>query len=344
MASQIPPQKAMLQMISGYWVSQCIYIAAKLGIADLLKDGEKHSDVLASATNTNKDAIYRLLRALASVGIFAETQRGYFKLTPLAACLQSDVPESIRAYSITLGDEVYHAWGNLMYSLQTGKNAFENLYGLNIFEFYQQNPTKAKNFDRAMTELSRIQNATILAAYDFSSINKLVDLGGGNGLLLSSILQAYSTMTVVLFERSDVIDRAEGFLEKQGLSDRIELVKGDFFQTVPVGGDAYVLKQIIHNWGDEQAISILRNCHQAMGEQERLLVIDLVIPPGNESFAGKFMDINMLVLCPGGRERTEVEYDELFKAAGFKLTKIVPTESDVSIIEGVKDEKTGFTD
>ena len=339
MSERIPPQKIMLQMLSGYWISQCIYAAAKLGIADLLQDGEKHSDVLANATNTNKNAIYRLLRALASVGIFAETRPRYFKLTALGACLQSDVPESIRAFSITLGDEVYYAWGNLMYSLRTGKNAFENLHNLNFFEFYEKNPTKAKNFDRAMTELSRAQNGSILDVYDFSSVNKLVDVGGGNGLLLSSILQAYSNMTGVLFERSDVIDRAEDLLKKNGLRKRIELVKGDFFKNVPVGGDAYLLKHIIHNWSDGEAVSILKNCYEAMGEQDRLLVIDMVIHAGNEPFEGKFMDINMLILCPGGRERTEVEYEKLFKIAGFKITKIFPTESELSIIEGVKEQK-----
>lgn len=225
----------LLEAIRGYRISQCIYIAAKLGIADLLKDGEQHSDVLATATNTNKDAIYRLLRALASVGIFAETQPHYFQLTPLAAYLQSDVPNSLKAYAIMLGEEHYQAWGSIMYSMQTGENAFENLYGMNFYEFFKHNTSSAKTFDRAMTDLSGVVNVSILAAYNFSSIGKLVDVGGGNGKLLSSILEAYRTMTGVLFDQPDVIDRASDLLETIGLSNSLQLAKGDFFKAVPVG-------------------------------------------------------------------------------------------------------------
>ncbi len=268
----MPPQTNLLQMITGYWVSQCIYIAAKLGIADLLQNGEQHSDTLASATNTNKDAMYRLLRALASIGIFAQTQPYYFKLTSLATYLQSDVPHSLKAVSIMFAEEHYQAWGNLMYSMQTGKNAFENLYGTNIFEFYQNNHSSGKIFDQAMTDISVIENIAVLAAYDFSSMDKLVDVGGGNGRLLSSILQAYSAMTGVLFEQPDVIERAFDLVEKSGISDRLQLVTGNFFETIPVGGDAYVLKHILHDWGNEEAIAILKNCYQAMVEAGRLLV------------------------------------------------------------------------
>lgn len=335
---QIPPPIPLLQMIAGYWASRCIYIAAKLGIADLLKDGEQHSDALARATNSNKDVLYRLLRALASVGIFAETQPHYFQLTPLATYLQSDTPNSLKALAIMLGSEHYQTWGNLMYSVQTGQNAVEKLYGMSFYELCQQNPTKAKIFGQAMTELSGLENAAVLAAYDFSSIGKLVDVGGGNGRLLSSILQAYSHITGVLFDRPDVIDRGSDWLYTTGVGDRTQLAKGDFFKTMPVGGDAYLLKRIIHNWGDEQAIAILKNCYQAMGEKGRLLAIEMVIPPGNEFCVGKFMDINMLLHFTGGRERTEAEHGELLKAAGFKITKIVPTESEVSVIEAVKDK------
>ncbi|MGD1805586.1 methyltransferase [Dapis sp. BLCC M126] len=334
----MPSLRTLLEAIRGYRISQCIYIAAKLGIADLLKDGEQNCDVLATATNTNKDAIYRLLRALASVGIFAETQPHYFQLTPLAAYLQSNVPNSLKAYAIMLGEEHYQTWGNIMHSVQTGENAFENLYGMNFYEFFEQNSASAKTFDLAMTNLSGIANFSILAAYNFSSIGKLVDIGGGNGGLLSSILEAYPTITGVLFDRPDVIDRSSNLLETIGVRNRLELTKGDFFKNVPVGGDAYMLQHIIHNWGDEQAIAILQKCYQAMINRGLLLVIEIVIPPANEPSAGKFMDINMLAMCPGGRERTESEYRKLLKKAGFKLTKIVPTESEVSIIEAVKDK------
>lgn len=335
--NQVPSPTTLLGMIRSYQISQCVYIVAKLKIADLLKDGEQHSDTLAIATNTNKDAIYRLLRTLASFGIFAETQAHYFCLTPLATYLQSNVPNSLNAYAIMSGEEHYQTWGNLMFSIQTGENAFENLYDMNIYEFLQQNPVPAKTFDQAMTEFSGIVNPSILSSYNFSSIGKLVDVGGGNGRLLSSILQAYPDMTGVLFDRPNVIDRASDFLASMGVNNRLQLAKGDFFKAIPTGGDAYMMKHIIHNWGDEEAIAILQNCYQTMGEQAILLIIEIVMPPGNDPFMGKFIDMNMLIMTPGGRVRSETEYRKLLKTTGFKLTKIVPTESELSIIEAVKD-------
>ena len=329
-------QMSAIEWVHAYWVSRCVYIVAKLGIADLLKDGSQHCDALASETNTHSDSLYRVLRALAGVGIFAETQPRCFELTPLAACLQSNVPDSIRDMAILRGEDHYHkAWGNLMYSLQTGKSAFEQLYGMDLFQYNDQNPQQGEIFDRAMAESNDV-NAEVLAAYDFSSIGKLVDVGGGKGSLLAAILQAYPGMTGVLFDRPDVIDRAKNTLETVVMNGRCEFVGGDFLEAVPAGADAYVLRHIIQDWDDERAIAILQRCHQAMNEQGRLLAIDFVIPPGNEFFGSKFTDVNMLVMCPGGRIRTEAEFRDLFKSAGFKLTKIIPTKSEVSIIEGVK--------
>ncbi len=336
LSEKIPPETTMMQMVVGYWVSRCIYVAAKLGIADLLKDGSQDCDALAAATNTHSDSLYRVLRLLASVGIFSETQPRCFQLTPLAACLQSNVPNSIRAAAIMRGEEHYYkAWGNLMHCVQTGESAFDDLYGMNLFEYNAQNPTQGQIFDRAMAESSD-ENAAVLAAYDFSSIGKLVDVGGGKGGLLAAILQANPSMTGVLFDQPDVIDRAKNSLEAAVVSERTQLVGGDFFKALPAGGDAYVLKHIIQDWDDERSRVILQGCHQAMGEQGRLLVIEPLIPPGNELHAGKFFDVNMLVMCPGGRIRTEAEYRELFKSTGFKLTKIVPTQLETSVIEAVK--------
>ncbi|NEP00094.1 MAG: methyltransferase [Symploca sp. SIO2E9] len=335
-SNPIPPQMTMMQMASGYFVSQSIYVAAKLGIADLLKDSQLHCDALAAATDTHSDSLYRILRLLASVGIFAETEPRCFELTPLAACLQSDIPDSIRAFTIMLGEEHYQACGNLMHSIKTGECAFNNSYGINIFEYLQQNPSSAQIFDQAMTQLSVAENSAVLAAYDFSSIGKLVDIGGGNGALLAAILQTQPSMSGVLFELPDVINRAKDVLEKAGVSKRTQLVGGSFLETIPAGGDAYMLKHIAHNWDDEQVISILKRTHQAMPQDGRLLVMEPVIPPGNEPFFGKLLDIVMLVVSPSGRERTEAKYQELFKLAGFKLTKIFPTPSDISVIEGVK--------
>jgi len=334
--TDLPPQKAILQMATGYWVSQSLYVAAKLGIADLLKDGSKSCDQLASSAGVNAQLLYRLMRALASVGVFAEQEEGCFTLTPVAACLQSDVPGSMRALVIMWGEEYYQAWRDILYTLRTGKSAFEHLYGMPLFQYYAQNPEAGKIFDRAMTSISSVENAAITASYDFSKFSKLVDVGGGNGSLISLILQNNPTMQGVLLDQGAVIAEAKNLIEVEGASKRRELVAGDFFESVPSGGNAYILKYILHNWNDERAIAILKNCHRAMVENGKILVIEQVIPPGNEPFLGKFLDLHMLVMFPGGCERTEDEYRALFEASGFQLTKTVPTKIELSVIEGIR--------
>ena len=332
----IPPQVALFQMASGYWVSRSLYVAAKLGIADLLKDSPKSCDELATATGTNAPSLYRVLRALASLGVFAETELNHFTLTPLAACLQSDVPGSVRAFVILLGEEQYRAWGDFLYGVQTGGSPFEHVYGMNIFEYYAQNPESAKIFDESLTNFSVLESATIAASYDFSAIQTLVDVAGGEGLLIASILKSNPTLKGVLFDQPHVIERAKRFLEAEGVLERCQLAAGSFFESVPEGGDAYILKHIILDWDDERAIGILKRCHKVMPDNAKVLVAEQVIPPGNQSFMGKFLDLHMLAVTSGGRERTEAEYRVLFEKAGFNLTRIVPTQREVSIIEGIR--------
>lgn len=335
-AEAVPAQIALMQMINGYWISQAIYAAAKLGIADLLKEGAKHCDQLATAIGADTRSLYRLLRALASIGLFAETEPQCFTLTALANYLRSDTPDSLRALAIMSGEEHYQAWGKLLYSVQTGENALEDLYGMTIFPYYAQHPEAAQIFDQAMTSYSSIEIDAVVQGYDFSSIQTLVDVGGGHGSLLASILEANPHLKGILFEQPSVIAGANPFLSARGVADRCELIAGSFFESVASGGDAYILKHIIHDWGDEQAITILKHCHQAMPAHGKLLVVELVILPGNEPFIGKLLDLNMLVMCPGGCERTEVEYQFLFEQAGFQLTRIVPTSTFVSVIEGAR--------
>jgi hypothetical protein len=311
-------------------------VAAKLGIADLLKDSPKSCSELATATGTNARSLYRVLRALASLGVFAETEPNHFTLTPLAACLKSDVPNSVRAFVIMLGEEHYRAWGEFMHSVQTGGSSFEHVYGMNVFEYYAQNPEPAKIFDESMTNFSVIESAAIASSYDFSSIQTLVDVAGGEGLLIASILKSNPTLKGILFDQPYVIERGKPFLAAEGVSERCQLIAGNFFESVPEGGDAYILKHIIHDWDDERAIAILKQCHKVMPENGKVLLAEQVIPPGNEPFMGKLLDLNMLVMAPGGCERTEAEYRALFEKAGFKLTRIVPTQEEVSIIEGIR--------
>jgi ubiquinone/menaquinone biosynthesis C-methylase UbiE len=323
------------KMITGYWVSQAIYAAAKFGIADHLKDGPRPVDDLAAATSTNSDALYRLLRALASIGIFAECEPRQFSLTPLAEPLQSDIPGSKRALALMSGDEQFHAWAEIEFSILTGSTAFEKVYGKPIFEYLGEHPDKARIFDAAMVGIHGRESDDILDAYDFSSMSVVADLGGGNGSQIINLLKRYPNLKGILFDLPHVIERAKKQIESAGLADRCELVGGDFFDAVPNGADAYMMRHIIHDWDDNKSLTILRNCHRAMSPDSKLLVVESVIPAGNEPFGGKFLDLVML-LIPGGKERTADEYRELFDAAQFDLSRVVPTSGEISIVEGSK--------
>lgn len=332
----MPPPAALLQMITSSWVSQAIYVAAKFGIADLLKDGPKSSDELAKATGTHARSLYRVLRALASVGVFAEVEDACFELTPFAAYLQIDVPGSVRALAIMFGEEWHwQPWWNVLHSLKTGKTAFEHVYDIKLFEYLTQNTEAAQVFNEAMTGMTAMFNATITANYDFSYIRKIVEVGGGHGSLIAPILNAYPTMQGVLFDLPSVVIGAKPHIEAEGLAERCEIVGGDFFESVPSGGDAYILKNVIHDWDEEHAIAILKNCHRVMVENGKLLLIETVIPPKNEPSLSKFLDLEILVLA-GGCERTEAEYRTLFEAAGFHLTNVITTESPLNVIQGVR--------
>lgn len=323
------------RMITGYWVSQAIYAAATFRIADHLKDGPRSTDDLAAATSTNSDALYRLLRALASIGIFAEGEPRHFSLTPLAEPLQSDIPGSKRALALMSGDEQFHAWTEIEFSIQTGSTAFEKVYGKPIFAYLGEHPDKARIFDAAMVGIHGRESNDILDAYDFSSMSLVADIGGGNGSQIINLLNRYPNLKGILFDLPHVVERAKKQIESAGLTDRCELVGGDFFDAVPDGADAYMMRHIIHDWDDNKSLQILRNCHRAMSPSARLLLVESVIPAGNKPFGGKFLDLVML-LIPGGKERTEDEYRGLFAAAQFDLSRVVPTSGEISIVEGTK--------
>jgi len=328
-------QEAMNRMFTGYWTTQALYVAAKLGIADLLTQGPRSAVDLAQTTNVHAPSLYRLLRALASMGVFADDGSGHFTLTPMAECLRSDVPGSQRALAIMSGEEHYKAWGELLYSVQTGKIAFDKLYGMPVFDFLSQNFEQAKVFDAAMVGIHGRESAAMTEAYDFSDIGVLADIGGGNGSLLTMVLKEFPTLRGMLYDLPGVTERATVNLHAAGLANRCQVISGSFFQSVPAGADAYLMRHIIHDWDDEKATTILRNVHQAMSKDARLLVVESVIPPGNEPSFGKLLDLTMLTI-PGGKERTEDEYRALYKTAGFELTRIVPTTAEVSVIEGKK--------
>lgn len=334
-AIDIKSRLALLQMSTGYWISQSLYAAAKLGIADLLMDEAKTCDELASATNTNARALYRLMRGLASVGVFAE-EGGHFVLTPISQGLRSDIPESMRDSILLAGEEYYRAWGNLLYSLETGNSAFEREFGMPLFDYYSQHEESGAIFNRAMQNISRAIVPVVVNSYDFSKTVKLVDVGGGNGSSLGAILKANPQLQGIVFDLETAVAKASSVLEKNAVSDRATVVAGNFFESVPSGADTYLLKYVLHNWDDEKAIAILRNCYDAMSDSGKILVVEQVIPPGNEPFSAKLIDLQMLVMTSSGCERTAAEYQSLFEAAGFELVKIIPTRSNVSILEGVR--------
>lgn len=332
--AQVSPPLALLDLVTGKWISQAISVAAKLGIADLLRDGPKPCEELARANQVDAQSLYRLLRATASVGVFAEVGDKEFSLTPMAECLRSDVPGSLRGLATMSGEDLFwRPWGDLLTSVKTGEPAFPRVFGKGLFEAFREHPATAAIFDEAMTGWSAQEAAAVVAAYDFRPYATIVDVGGGHGLLLSTILKAYPRSQGVLFDTSSVIEGAQERVKAAGLSDRIKMVAGDFFGAVPGGGDGYLLKHVIHDWDEEQAGTILSNCRRAMGSYGRLLLVEMVIPPGNGRFLGKLLDLEMLVMA-GGRERTEAEYHELLSSAGFRLTRVVPTSSSSSVIEG----------
>lgn len=329
------PAQQLDRMITGYWVSQAIYAAAHFDIAEHLANGPRSVEQLATATGANAEALYRLLRALASVGVFVETAPRQFGLTPLAEPLRTGVPGSKRALALMSGDEHFRTWGDIDYSIRTGNIAFDHVYGKPFFDYLGEHPDKAAIFDAAMVGVHGRETSAILDAYDFSTIGVLADIGGGNGSQLTQFLQRHEKMKGILFDLPHVVERAKPAIESAGVAGRCDLVTGSFFEAVPPGADAYILRHIIHDWDDEKSLAILRNCHRAMAADDKLLVVESVIPPGNEPFVGKFLDLVMLLIA-GGKERTADEFRRLFKQAGFELSRIVPAGGEVSLLEGVR--------
>lgn len=333
---QLPADAILMQMLFGGLVQQSISAAAKLGIADLIAQKPKSADELAAETGTHAASLYRVLRLLATVGIFAETDAHQFILTPIAELLRSDAPNSMRDVAIMQGEAWnWRNYGELRHSIKTGETAQKKAHGVELFEFLAGNPKDEEMFSRAMVNLSSSVIPAIVEAYDFSGLDRAVDIAGGHGFLLAAILEANLHLHGVLFDQPAVIDAAVEALRLRGIADRIEFVSGDFFDSVPSGADAYIMKHIIHDWDDDKSIKILKNIHSAMNENGRVLIVEMVVPAGNVPSPSKVMDVQMLV-ATGGQERTEAEYKHLLESAGFNLTSIVPTRSPFSIIEGAR--------
>jgi hypothetical protein len=333
----IPPEAQLMQLVGGCFISQAVYVAAKLGVADLVADGPKTAAYLAEKTNTDERSLYRILRALASVGAFAENGEKTFSNTPMTETLRSDHPGSTRDMTIWLGEEPHwRVYGEMLHSVKTGKPAWDKVLREPVFPYlFETNKQLGEIFNRAMTSFSHQSIHGVLAAYNFSNVKTVADIAGGYGHLLAAVLQKYPQANGVLFDLPQVLAGAPRMLDLHGVKDRVELVEGDFFTGVPVTADVYVLKHIIHDWYEDKCQQILRNIRDVMPEDGKILIVEAVIPEGNGPHMGKIIDLEMLV-SPGGVERTEDEFKTLLEDSGLKLNRIIETPSPMSIVEAVK--------
>ena len=314
-------------------LSRALSTVAELGVADHIEAGSPQSiESLARATGTHERSLYRIMRFMASHGLFKETDSRQFDHTPLSQCLRMDVEGSFRA-AAQMMHRVFPTWDGLHHSALTGEPGFNQVYGQPIFEYIGKHPDLGPIFDAGMTAIHGYETGAMLEAYDFSGIEILADIGGGNGSLLSAVLQRYPTMKGILFDLAHVVGRAQANLQADGVADRCTVVEGSFFESIPSGADAYIFRHIIHDWNDEQCVQILSHCLQVIPANGKLLLVEAVVPTGNEPSLAKDFDMTMLTL-PGGIERTAEEYKTLLEQAGFQLNSITSTPSIVSVIEG----------
>jgi SAM-dependent methyltransferase len=334
-----PPRSydVLFQMVIGKWISQAIGTVVEIGVPDQLAKGARRCSDISRECGVSEDGLYRLLRALASVGLFAESAGRRFKLTPLGQLLRRDHPESVAGYArFTAHDSTWRPWGQLGYSVRTGMPAFDQIFGEPIFGYLSKNPDVAAVFDDAMTSISAAEARRTSDAYDFKGIETLMDVAGGHGQLLATVLQRHKTMRGVLFDLPHVAAGAAATFTRAGITDRVRIESGDFFKELPSGADAIIMKHIVHDWDDDSATRLLQSCYRALGPRGKVLIVDPVVPAGNVPHYGKLLDLEMLVLTPRGRERTKTEFAAVLRGAGFRLSRIVATKSPLSVVEAVK--------
>lgn len=338
-ASGAPPVQDVARLralITGYYFSRALYAAAALDVAEQLSGGPLAPDALAARIGVHAPSLYRILRALATEGVFREDESGRFSNTPMSELLRSGAPGSLRDLTLLLGDETsWRSWEAILHGIRTGEAPFEHVYGGKFFDYLQDHPDTAAMFDRAMTSASATTNAAVVEAYDFSKLQHLVDVGGNLGAALCSILQAFPKLRGTIFDLPHVEVRARDFVREQGLADRCDFAAGSFFEVVPPGADGYFMKHILHDWGDEDCLRILRACREAMQFDSRLLICERIVPAGNEPSSAKLADLHMFMTNHGGKERTEAEYAELLEAAELSLLRVIPTRTPWSIIEAL---------
>jgi hypothetical protein len=334
--TNLSPRRIIVQTALQVLLARALAVAAELGIADLVSREPKTTAELAAATGAHADSLHRLLRMLASHGVFAEDDRGRFQLTPLAAVLQTGSADSLRDFlRFFSGDIAWDAYRDLLHTVRTGEYGFAHAHGMGFFAYLAAHADVGALFSAGMAQVAERENAAIPSAYDFGQFARLVDVGGGSGGFLAAVLTTYPTMREVLYDQPQVTVHP-AYLQAAGVMERCEVIGGDFFQSVPAAGNAYVLKQVLHDWNDDQSIQILQRCREAMVREGRVLTIEGVIRPGNVSDPIKDMDVLVGMGLTGGRERTEAEFRMLYEQAGLQLTRVIPTPSTLSIVEGVR--------
>jgi hypothetical protein len=331
----VPPHVQLIEMATASWAAVVLHAAAKFDLADHLAQGPKSAQDLAGPTKTDAPSLHRLMRTLASLGVLTEDAQHRFRLTPLGEALKTGAPGSARATLLTFcGDFVWRALEHFPYSVETGRTGFEKAMGKPLFDWLGQHPGEASLFSETMVGFHGREPAAVAEAYDFAGIKTLVDVGGATGNMITTVLARYPNMGGVLFDLPQVENDARAFIQSRGLTDRIIIQVGSFFETAPAGGDAYLLSHIIHDWSEDQCLTILRNCRKAIKPDGRLVIVEMVLPSGDTPHPGKMLDMIMLA-ATGGQERTQEEYRALLSKAGFRLTRVVPTASAVSVVEAV---------
>ncbi len=329
----MPPYAALFQMCLGKWISSAISVAAKLGIADHLESGPKTTAQLAEELNLHEMSLYRLLRALASVGVFHEGEARSFSQTPISEHLRSGANPSLRNAAMMLIDGWHgKAWAELGWAVETGRPASEKALGMSLFDYFSRHPGETVNFNNAMTDLSQDDCPAIVGSYNFSRFASIVDVGGGMGALLAAILESAPKLTGTLFDLPNVIEQARNAPLLERFTVRCDLVGGSFFEGIPAGADAYIMKHVVHDWDDERATRILSNCRRAMRPDSKLLIVDRLVGPPNQPDLAKLIDLEMMV-NPGGLERSEPEWRKLLAASGFRVERFIPMPATRSILE-----------
>jgi hypothetical protein len=333
-----PVEQALLRMAQGYQLSQALYVAAKLGVADVLAGGALDANAVAGAVGARSPELRRVVRALVAAGVFSELEDGRIALNETAAALQVDAPAGIRDVVINFGEEMYRAFGELLHTVRTGETAFEMVYGQPLFDYYASHPAAEASASARMRARSLPVTRELVASDLAQGISRMIDVGGGTGTVVAAMLEAHPDLRAVLYERPTVLPLAADYLTAHGVADRCDIVAGDFFASVPDGGDLYLLKSVLHDWDDDRCVTILRNCRGAMHDAARVVIVEFVLPQRMTADAALLpavlLDLIMLTYA-GGRERTEAEFADLFQQAGLRLARVSALEAGPHVLLAV---------